>query len=88
MSKKLDFKLNLPGLNELMKSPAMQAELEQKGAQIANSASAMSDGGEFKVRTVTGRWIATTYVSAEDGKAIHACFENNVLLKARDGGSK
>ena len=55
MSKKMKFTLNLPGLNEVMKSPAMQSELEQKGAQIASAASSMSNGGELKVRTVTGR---------------------------------
>ena len=38
MSKKMKFTLNLPGLNEVMKSPAMQSELEQKGAQIASAA--------------------------------------------------
>ena len=32
------FKLNLPGLNELMKSPPMQAAIDSAAAQIAANA--------------------------------------------------
>ena len=40
------FKLNLPGLNELMKSAPMQAVINEAAAQIAGSA-----GGDAAVET-------------------------------------
>jgi hypothetical protein len=45
----------------------------------------MSPKGEYNVRTVTGNYIATTYVSAENWEAIHDGFEHNTLLKALGG---
>ena len=86
MASKVKFKLNLKGLNDLMKSPAMQGILEEKGRQVGDSASGMSEGGSFRVRTVSGRWIATTFVSADDEKAIEGVYEDNVLLKALNDG--
>jgi hypothetical protein len=40
MSKKVKFKLNLPGVNELMKRPALQAMMQAKGSEIAARATA------------------------------------------------
>ena len=84
MGKKIDFRLNLPGLNELMKGPAMQQELQSKGEQVESAARGMCPGGEYQTRTVTGRWIATTFVSAENNEAIKDNYKNNTLLKAKD----
>lgn len=88
MGKKVDFKLNLPGLNELMKGPAMQRELQSKGQQVESAARGMCPDGDYNTRTVSGRWIATTFVSAENYEALKDSYENNTLLKALHGGGK
>ena len=83
---KVKFELNLPGLNQLMKGPEMQAVLQAKGDEGASRASAMCPKGEYNTRTVTGRFIATTFVSAENWAAINDGLEHNTLLKALGGG--
>lgn len=83
---KVDFKLNLPGLNQIMKGPEMQSILQAKGAEVASRARSMCPEGEYDTRTVSGRWIATTFVSAENREAIKDGCENNTLLKALGGG--
>ena len=52
---KVDFKLNLPGLNELMKSPAMQSELIKHGSNVLSRAQSMAqvDGAEYSMNTRT-----------------------------------
>ncbi len=83
---KANFELNLPGLNQLMKGPEMQAILQAEGDGVASRAKSMCPEGEYNARTVTGRFIATTFVSAENWEAIHDGYENNTLLKALGGG--
>ena len=83
---KVDFKLDLKGLDELMKGPEMQTILQEKGNEVASRARSMCPDGEYQTRTVTGRFIATTFVSAENWEAIHDGFEHNTLLKALGGG--
>lgn len=83
---KANFELNLPGLNQLMKGPEMQAMLQEKGNEVASRANSMCPKGEYETRTVTGRFIATTFVSAENWAAINDGFEHNTLNKALGGG--
>jgi hypothetical protein len=83
---KANFELNLPGLNQLMKGPEMQAILQEKGNEVASRAKSMCPKGEYETRTVTGRFIATTFVSAENWAAINDGFEHNTLNKALGGG--
>lgn len=83
---KVKFELNLSGLNELMKSPEVQAILQSEGEGVASRARSMCPKGEYETRTVTGRYIATTFVSAENWASIKDGFENNTLLKALGGG--
>ena len=83
---KAKFKLNLKGLNELMKSPEMQDIMQSSGEKIRYAAAEMSNGGEFEAETHLGTWAALTYVRAKDKKAIRACFKNNVLKKAEPYG--
>ena len=83
---KAKFELHLKGLNELMKGPEMQTILQEKGNEVASRARSMCPDGEYQTRTVTGRFIATTFVSAENWEAIHDGFEHNTLLKALGGG--
>ena len=86
MSKKLDFKLNLKGLNELMKSPAMQSELQSTGERVEAAAQSMCPKGEYKTRTVSGKFIAKTYVSVQNFEAMHDSYEHNTLVKALGRG--
>ena len=82
MSKKVDFKLNLKGLNEIMKGTAMQGILQEKGQGVQSRAQGMCPEGEYNTRTVVGRWIATTFVSVQNREAIKDNHDNNTLLKS------
>lgn len=87
---KVRFKLNLPGLNKLMKSPEMQAILTEKGAQVmarANSNAHIPDA-EYGMDTKTINYIAITTIRAENGEAVAENLNNNTLLKALSGGGK
>lgn len=72
-----DFELNLPGLNELMKSPEMQAVLTQAGSAVASAA-----GGDYGVRTHVASFVAIANVYPDSAKAAKDNFENNTLVKA------
>ena len=88
MGKKVDFKLNLKGLNELMKGPAIQRELQSRGSQVQGAAQGMCPKGKYNTRTVSGYWIATTFVSVENKEALKDSYEHNTLLKALHSGGK
>lgn len=77
MANKVDFKLNLAGLNELMKSPAMQSHLQMAGQAVANAA-----GGDYGVRVHTASFVAIANVYPESKKAAKDNYENNTLVKA------
>lgn len=85
---KVDFQLNLPGLNQLMKSPEMQSILSEKGGRVMAAANAMAmvEDAEYSMDTKTINWIAVTTIRAENGKAVYDNYENNTLLKALGGG--
>lgn len=73
--------LNLKGLNELMKSPEIQAQLQDAGEAVAASASGMAGGAEFGVRTHLADFVAITNVYPDSKEASKANIEDNVLLK-------
>lgn len=79
---KVKFKLNLKGLNELMKGPEMQQILQEAGEVVEANARNMCPEGEYRTRTVGGKYIAKTYVSVDNGKAHRDNLENNTLEKA------
>ena len=83
------FKLNLPGLNKLMRGEEMQAVLSAHGATVLNKAQSMAitRNAEYSMETIPLRWIAVTTVRAENGAAVHDNYEHNTLLKALGGGS-
>ena len=85
---RVEFKLDLRGLNQLMKSPEMQSILAEKGARVASRANSMAatEGASYSTNTKTINWIAVTNVRADNGEAIHENYENNTLLKALGGG--
>lgn len=71
------FELNLPGLNELMKSSEMQSVLEAAGKAVANNA-----GSDYAVRVHNASWVAIANVYPNSKKAAKENYENNTLLKA------
>ena len=87
---KVDFKLNLPGLNEIMKSPEMQSILAEKGAEVMARANGNSQipNAKYGMDTKTINWIAVTTVRADNGEAVAENLRNNTLLKSLLGGKK
>lgn len=81
---KVKFKVNLRGLNELMKSPEMVAALENAGQAVMQSA-----GEGYKmdtiVNTAKSEFIAITRIEAESKEAVRDCLRNNRLLTALSG---
>lgn len=72
-----DFKLNLAGLNELMKSAEMQSVLEDAGQRVASA-----PGGSYGSRVHTASFVAICNVYPEDANAAKDNAKNNTLLKA------
>lgn len=72
-----EFKLNLPGLNELMKSSAMQSKLTEAGKAVANAA-----GGDYGTRTHVASFVAICNVFPDSQEAARDNAQNNALLKA------
>lgn len=71
------FELNLPGLNELMKSPEMQSALLEAGRSVANNA-----GSDYAAEVHTANWIAISNVYPDSRRAAHENYKENTLLKA------
>lgn len=74
---KVEFKLNLPGLNELMKSPEMKACLEEAGTAVADAA-----GEDYGVRVHDADFVSIANVYPTSQEAAQENYENNTLLKA------
>jgi hypothetical protein len=81
MSKNVEFKLALKGLNELMKSPEMQAIEESALAQVAGQ---LGDGFEVESSHPIG-FVAIGSVRAKDNAARLAQNKNSVIDKAFGG---
>lgn len=77
MAKKVEFKLNLPGLNELMKSSAMQSHMDEVGRRIAGNA-----GEGFESQTYVLNYVAVSHVFPTTGEAAAKNSRDNTLLKA------
>ncbi len=76
MGKAVKFELNLPGLNELMKSPEMQAVTEAAGKAMARAA-----GPGYATKTHVGSWTVVTSVYPETDEANRDNLKNNTMLK-------
>jgi hypothetical protein len=77
MSKSFEFELNLAGLNELMKSPEMQAVTEAAGQAMAKAA-----GPGYTAKTHVASFVAITSVYPETDDANKDNLKNNTMLKA------
>ena len=78
---KVKFKLNLAGLNDLMKSGEMQAVLNSAASQIASAA---GDGYEVEsAHPISFVGIAAVHTKTPEARRDNN--ENNTLLKALGG---
>lgn len=71
------FELNLAGLNELMKSPEMEAALEAAGQSVARIAN-----GNYGVRVHQATWVAIANVYPEDKESAKEALKNGALTRA------
>lgn len=70
-------KLNLPGINEIMKSSEMQSVIQRAGEIVAADA-----GEDYIAETRVINWICICNVYPNSAKAANDNFRNNSLLKA------
>lgn len=76
MSKKARVVLRLSGLNKLMRSEPVQAEVNKAAARVAAKA-----GPKFQVKPSTHRWVARSFVEPKPGVTVsHA--DRASLLRA------
>ena len=78
---KPNVKLNLKGVNEIMKSAEVEADLMRRGRKIAAAA-----GPGFEAVSEPHKWIARVYVQAETHAARRAEAKDRVLSRALDAG--
>lgn len=74
---KIKVKLNLKGINEVMKSPEVRAACEEAARAVGSAA-----GIETEIQSGTINYIAYANVYPASKKAAKENYENNTLLKA------
>ncbi len=74
---KVDVKLNLQGINEVMKSPQIQSACEEAGRAVAGAA-----GSDYGTSSGTIRYIAYCNVFPDSPKAARENYNENTILKA------
>ena len=74
---KVEFKLDINGLRELMKGPEMQAVLQEAGETVASIA-----GDDYGSRVHVADYTAIANVYPDSKEAAKEVHENNSLLKA------
>lgn len=70
-------KMNLPGLNQLMRSDTVQAIVDAEGRRIASSA-----GSDFEYVARPHRYVARGYVQAKNARGMREQARNAVLERA------
>ena len=70
-------KLNLPGINAIMKSDGIQSVIKAAGDSVAASA-----GSDYAAEVNVGKWLAFCNIYPESKAAANDNFKNNTLLKA------
>ena len=74
---KVQVKLNLQGINEVMKSPEILSAVEAAGEAVANYA-----GPDYATRSGLINYIAYCNVYPDSKEAAKENFEDNTVLKA------
>lgn len=80
---RVDVKINLAGVNALMRSAAAQREVDAAGRRIA------AHTGDADMEYEPGSphpWVARGYVRTTSARAARENAKNNTLLKAVSGG--
>lgn len=72
-----DFELNMAGLNELMKSSAMQSALKEAGNAVVSAA-----GGDYNTETYVLNFVAVQNVWPASKEAAIDNAKNNTLVAA------
>lgn len=72
-----NFKLNIKGLNELMKSAEMQSALEEAGSAVASIAK-----GKYGVRVHQATFVAIANVYPEDAESAKNAVKDGALTRA------
>lgn len=74
--------MNIRGVNEVMRSSGVTRDLAARGARIASAA-----GPGFEAKSdAPHRWVARTWVQAENRAAARREARDNVLTRAIDAG--
>lgn len=83
---KVKFQLNLPGLNELMKSAEMQGVLSEATQAVASRAEGMATtpGAKYTADVVVGKFVAIGRVHAGNTPALKENYDRNTMVKALD----
>lgn len=76
-----DVKLKMAGINAVMRSPGVQAHVDQVGRRIAAAA-----GDGFEYSAVPHKWTARGYISARTAEARRAEANDKVLMAALAAG--
>lgn len=74
--------LLLPGINEMMKSPEIQKQLQMAGEAVAEKARDMAGGEPFEASTHLASWVAITNVYPKSAAAARSNYRDNTILKA------
>lgn len=74
---KVEVKLNLQGINEVMKSPEILSAVEAAGEAVAGYA-----GADYATRSGVINYIAYCNVYPDSKEAAKENFEDNTILKA------
>lgn len=77
MAKKIEVKVNISGLNQLMKGSEMQAHLKRAGDAVARSA-----GADYAASVHVADFVAIANVYPNSKEAAKENYESNTLLKA------
>jgi len=74
---KVEFELNISGLQEIMKSGEMQSALSAAGAAVARAA-----GHDYAYRVHTASFVSICNVYPDSKKAAKENYKTNSLIKA------
>ena len=84
MSKDIEVKLDIRGINELMKSEWMQEILNEQAEDVVNRGEQM--GVTLGYRTHLGSFTAITNIYPDDKESARKCADDELLEKALFGG--
>lgn len=82
---KVDFELDIEGLQELMKSSEMQQILNETATNVADKARMQTGGEDFGHDVRVASYVAIGTVFPQSEAAARASYQDNVLEKSLSG---